>query len=151
MLLFDDGRSFASGKMTYEYRPTSQQTANNRLILRVEINSLPLLAIVDTGAPYVIVQPNFARLLQLDPTEALEETQLMIRGISHKGQIHRASLDLPASEGESMSLEVTMFIPETDEESWGNLPSFLGMMGFLERIRFAIDPDEDSFYFGTLS
>ena len=151
MLLFDDGRSFATGKMTYEYRPTSQQTANNRLILRVEINSLPLLAIVDTGAPYVIVQPKYARLLQLDPSEALEEIKLMIRGISFKGQIHRASLDLPASEGESMSLEATVFVPETDEESWGNLPSFLGMVGFLERIRFAIDPNEDSFYFGTLS
>jgi hypothetical protein len=151
MLLFGDGQSFATGKMTYEYRPTSQHTASNRLYLRVEINSLPLLAIVDTGTPYVIVQPKYARLLQLDPTEALEEIKLKIRGTIFKGQIHRVPVDLPASEGESMSLEATVFVPETDEESWGDIPSFLGMVGFLERIRFAIDPDEDSFYFGTLS
>lgn len=151
MLFFDDGRSFATGKMIYEYRPTPQHTASNRLYLSVEINNLSLLAVVDTGAPYVIVQPTYAGLLQLDPSEALEEIKLKIRGTIFKGHIHRVLVDLPASEGESMSLEATMFVPETDEETWGNLPSFLGMMGFLERIRFAIDPFEDSFYFGTLS
>jgi len=29
-------------------------------------------------------------------------------------------------------------------------PSFLGLTGFLERIKFAADPNTDTFYFGPL-
>ena len=34
------------------------------------------------------------------------------------------------------------------EERWGELPSFLGLMGCLERMRFAVDPLDNTFYFG---
>ena len=150
MLFYEDRRLFATGMMEYEYRPVSQQGANVRLILRVELDDLSFLAVVDTGAPYVIVAPAFARLLQLDSADALERTELIIRGVNFPGYIHRLPLQLPASRGESFRFEATTFIPEVDENDWGNLPSFLGMFGCLERIRFAIDPAEDAFYFGAL-
>jgi hypothetical protein len=31
-----------------------------------------------------------------------------------------------------------------------DLPNFLGLSGFLERIRFAVDPGSNLFYFGAL-
>ncbi|MGA9380505.1 MAG: hypothetical protein WBV73_17210 [Phormidium sp.] len=39
---------------------------------------------------------------------------------------------------------------EDEEEYWGDFPSFIGLNGFLERIRFAIDPNTDTFYFGQI-
>jgi hypothetical protein len=50
-----------------------------------------------------------------------------------------------------MDVDATVFIlgPES-EESWGDLPSFIGLNGCLERMRFAVDPTSDSFYFGPL-
>lgn len=150
MLWFDDGQAFATGRTAYEYRPVSQEETN-RLLLQVEINDLPLLAVVDTGSPYVIVQPTYTDVLELDPSEALEEKRILIRGTTCNGLIYRLPLLIPASDGESLGLEVTAFIPQVDEEIWGDLPSFLGMMGCLERLRFAVDPNEDAFYFGSLS
>jgi len=149
MLRFSDGRIFATGKAGYQYRPVSQQD-DNRILLQVRIDDLPLLAVVDTGSPYVIIQPAYARLMSLDSSPALDEKRLRIRGNLFRGSLHRLPLLIPAVEGESMQLEVTAFVPQTDEETWGDLPSFLGMMGCLERLRFAVDPQGDVFYFGAI-
>jgi len=45
-------------------------------------------------------------------------------------------------------VQATFFIPALlPGESW-NFPNFLGLDGFLNRIRFAVDPAENIFYFG---
>jgi predicted aspartyl protease len=151
MLFFGDRTPFATGMMEYQYRPVTEQEGNTRLMLRVELDELAVLAVVDTGAPYVVLAPQFADLLQLNPDNALEDVQLKIRGIDYRGHIHRVPLQFSASEGTSLRIEATVFIPEVGEEAWGSLPSFLGMMGCLERLRFAIDPTTDTFYFGSLA
>jgi len=55
-------------------------------------------------------------------------------------------LTLLADEGESFELDTTLFASR--EWSLGN---FIGYAGFLERIRFAVDPSTNDFYFGGLS
>jgi hypothetical protein len=47
-------------------------------------------------------------------------------------------------------VDATAFIPDV-EEYWGDFPCFIGQIGFLERIRYAVDPANDTFYFGQLS
>lgn len=47
-----------------------------------------------------------------------------------------------------MTFDVTAFVPHlTPGENWP-FPTFLGWHCCLERIRFAIDPAEEKFYFG---
>ncbi|WP_242060416.1 pepsin/retropepsin-like aspartic protease family protein [Aerosakkonema funiforme] len=150
ILLSRDGDTFASGAIPYFYRPATEGETTNRIILRAEIEGYATEAIVDTGAPYVVVAPRVARLVGFTQASALDRGRLLIRGMRLDGSIARMSITFRAQEGESLTQEATVFVPDV-EEYWGNFPSFIGLAGFLERIRFAIDPLTDTFYFGPLS
>jgi hypothetical protein len=60
--------------------------------------------------------------------------------------LYRAAVLLIATQGESAELEVTAFVP--DDETWNDEPLFLGFFNCLDRVRFAIDPVAERFYFG---
>ncbi|MBK7200605.1 hypothetical protein [Candidatus Amarolinea dominans] len=53
-------------------------------------------------------------------------------------------------EGGGLSLTVIVFIPQLDPGEVWTLPSFVGLEGMLQRMRFAVDPDASLFYFGPL-
>jgi len=59
-------------------------------------------------------------------------------------------MKLLADVGQHLELQATVFVPDA-EELWGDFPSFIGLSGFLERIRFAVDPLTDTFYFGSMA
>jgi hypothetical protein len=139
-LLFLDGHPFATGSTKYAYQPATPGEMTNRIILPVEIEGHRTTAVIDTGAPYVICEPRLARLAGFDLVEPLERITMLIRGMYLPGSIIRLSV----------TVDATAFVPE-QEERWENLPSFIGLSGFLERIRFALDPSTDTFYFGQLS
>jgi hypothetical protein len=62
-----------------------------------------------------------------------------------RGSLYRVPVRIPADEGDPLDLEATVFFsPE-----WHG-PSFIGYEGLLQRIRFAVDPEENLFYFGPL-
>ncbi|MEI6330530.1 MAG: hypothetical protein WCP16_14930 [Pseudanabaena sp. ELA645] len=150
LLQFKDGNSFASGALTYTYRPINSQETTNRIIIPIEIgNGIKIEAVLDTGAPYVILDPNLAPLAGFTPELVLSEESMLIRGVKLSGKIARLGFSLRADEGDDMDIEATGFVPDS-ADLWNNFPSFLGQAGFLERIRFAIDPTQDKFYFGTL-
>lgn len=151
MLNFQNGESFASGVMDYEFSPIPPDNINNRIILRLKVEDVPALAVIDTGAPYLIIAPCIANRLGLDVDYSLELITIKIGGVKFSGNLFRVGVVLPASEGESQSFEATAFVPTPDQlEKWGNLPTFLGIGSCLDRIRFAIDPSNTKFYFGTL-
>ena len=60
------------------------------------------------------------------------------------GSLERIPLTLTASDGDSLTIDATWFV----SEEWPG-PTVIGWRGALERIRFAIDPSEESFYFGS--
>lgn len=62
-----------------------------------------------------------------------------------KGKLVTATTTLVAEEGESIEVESIVFV--SSEWPEGN---FIGYSGLLERIRFAIDPGSNSFFFGAL-
>ena len=151
LLTFANSDPFAIGVTDYLYQPTSREM-DSRIILQIEIEDVSALAILDTGAPYVVCTPDIAKAIGIQNDPGRENKKLLIRGITIVGQLHRLRLAFIASEGQSLDVSATVFIPDvTADESWGDLPSFIGLTGCLERMRFAVDPNEDRFYFGPLS
>jgi hypothetical protein len=150
MLLHPNGETFATGAIRYSYRPVSANETTNRIILLVEIAGVLTEAVVDTGAPFVICAPRIALLAGFDRAYALARMRMLIRGMQLEGSLTRLSIKLLAREGDDFTVDATVFVPDV-EEYWGSFPSFIGLTGFLERLRFAVDPSTDTFYFGALS
>jgi hypothetical protein len=152
LLSFADGESFANGAIEYLYQPATPGEATPRIILPVEVEGIVVPAVVDTGAPYVICAPRLAGTTALRSATPLQRETILIRGSWITGNLYRLGLKFPAELGEELELEATAFVPDREwEDAWGDLPSFIGMGGCLERIRFAIDPGSDTFYFGLLT
>jgi predicted aspartyl protease len=142
MLKFADGTAFASGSAPYNYLPEESP----RLQIEIEIDGQKLSAAVDTGAPYFICNLAVAELLGMTTAEHVGAVTLNTRKGRTTGKLYRTAVVLLASEGESVEIEVTTFVP--DDEAWNDEPLFLGLFSCLDRVRFAVDPAGDRFYFG---
>jgi hypothetical protein len=60
--------------------------------------------------------------------------------------LERVHVTLVATDGVSLDVEATVFV----SADWAG-PNFIGWLGFLERLRFAVDPSERRyFYFGPV-
>ena len=71
-----------------------------------------------------------------------------MRGERFAGRLVRALLTLQADSGEDLMVEARIFVPILRSGQIWPYPNFLGLDGFLSRIRFAVDPIENAFYFG---
>lgn len=133
-----------------DHYPGYEQSA--RLVIEVNVeNRYTVPAIVDTGAPWCVLDPELAQQLQVTQAVSYEPTtMLIIRQGSYKGRLLKLNLTLQAEQGEDLSVDATVFIPSLGPgELWPH-PNFIGLDGFLSRIRFAVDPGENAFYFGPL-
>jgi len=150
-LSFSDGEAFATGMAEYIYSPATKREDLPRLIVNVTIEGINVAAIVDTGAPYVVCSPRTAKKLSLAPQTSLGRIRLLIRGMVMQGHLHRLNVSFVALRGVDLYVEATAFVPDPEwEASWEDLPSFIGLNGCLERMRFTVDPGSDTFYFGPL-
>jgi hypothetical protein len=150
MLYFEDRQPFSTGMVSYQYQPVQVGDNTPRIILPVQIGEQLTSAFVDTGGAFFICDPNLVDELHIDPKEALDETVLRIRGVRYDGRLYRLQVTLQAEEGDPLSVDATVFIPELRPNQPWELSSIIGLTGFLERIRFAVDPADDRFYFGVL-
>jgi len=140
----------ATGAISYQDRPATPQENTPQVVLEIAIEGIVAEAIVDTGGVYLLCHPRLARQLDMDASQAVSPViELLFRGVSLQGRLHRMSLTLLAEVGENLGFEATAFVPEQDEEGWSDMPSILGFYGCLERIRMAIDPVTETFYFGS--
>ncbi len=62
-----------------------------------------------------------------------------------QGALYRLPVRIHADEGESLEVEATVFL----SPDWPG-PNFVGYQGLLQRIRFAVDPETNLFYFGQI-
>ena len=149
-LIFPDGEPFAVGETAYQYRPATAHETHPRVIVDLLVEGIATRAMVDTGGIYLLCNPNLATRLDLNRAEAISNIQsILFRGVLVQGRLYRIGVTLLADSGEDVSFQATALVPEEqDEESWGDLPSILGMHGCLERTRFAINPTSETFYFG---
>ncbi len=153
MLFLRNGEPFATGVMDYEFRPVTPSDVNRRIILRISVENIPTLAVLDTGAPYLIIAPVVGDRLDFDPNSSIGNHDISIRGDKYHGKLHRVDVQLAAADGTSITFQAPAFVLDAgQEEKWENLPTFLGIESCMERIRFALDPDpeEPKFYFGAL-
>lgn len=101
---------------------------------------------VDTAAPWCIFEPTLSDFIRESFDQVSEEVRLSTRLGPFVGSLYRGPLFVPALEGEPLDVEVTVFV----SSDWPPGENFLGYEGLLQRIRFAVDPEENLFYFGRL-
>jgi hypothetical protein len=140
------GHVFATGRSRY-LDSDRRKEATPKIFVKILPGELPfpLLARIDTGAAWSVLDAEIAEALSLfeRPGPAVG---ISTRSGVFRGKLIRTPLTLLADEGESFELDTTLFA--SHEWSLGN---FIGYAGFLERIRFAVDPSTNDFYFGGLS
>ena len=150
LLRLPNGESFATGAIDYTYTPATEREDTPRITIDVAIGNLRTQAFVDTGGVYLICSPRIAWGLNLSPADALQASQLVLRGTTVHGMLYRVPLTLFATQGNAITIDATAFVPDSSIE-WSDIPCILGMYLCLERLRFAVDPLNEVFYFGELS
>lgn len=150
LLSFPDGEPFVTGRADCEIGPAGPDEISNRIILRVEIGGINTNAVLDTGSPYVVCSPELLNILELSPSDSIDKIpSFSIRGRRYSGYVYPLVVSFPASDGETLDVEASVFVPDMNRpEEWGSLPMFIGLTGCLERMRFAFDAEGPDFYFG---
>ena len=147
MLLYSDGARFSSSVANY-FDGYGTIGTDNRIYISAQFDTLPrTFALVDTGAPWSVLPKKKAK--ELNPNylnEVLETKTLSIRGEQEEGVLIRIPITIYADEGEDITIEGTVFVPDNERD----IPDFIGLEGVLNRIRFAIDPHNCSFFFGRI-
>lgn len=133
---------FAFGYIPYSERWGMDTTF--RIVVAVTLVNVITSAIVDTGAPWCIFGPEEFRDLR-DQYAPIATQTLALRTVSVSGALYRVPMRLEAEAGSGITVDATVFVPDVEE--W-TLPNFIGLDGFLSRIRFAVDPEMSRFYFG---
>lgn len=141
-----DGRLFAGGRSRF-HDSHSGDEPTPKIFLKILPGELstPLLAQLDTGAAWSMLNAEVVDALGLFHQPGAD-VRLSTRTGVFRRRLMRAPLTLLADEGESFEVESTLFTCR--DWAYG---SFLGYPGLLERIRFAVDPSTNDFYFGGLS
>ncbi len=153
LLRFADGTLFATGAAPYAYRPVTARESAPRVVLTVRLGDIETSAFLDTGGVYLLCAPPLARRLGLNPQDGIPTPPLQLGRGRFDGALHRIGLTFIAADGDDLSIESTVFVPllKLGEQWPEDFPCILGMQGCLERLRFAVDPNDDTFYFGELA
>lgn len=153
LLQFTGGTLFATGATPYAYRPVTDRESAPRVILSIRLGEIETSAFLDTGGVYLLCAPQLARRLGFDPQDGIPAPPLQLGRGRFDGALHRVGLTFIAVDGDDLSIDSTMFVPLLKPgEQWPeDFPCILGMQGCLERLRFAVDPTDDTFYFGALT
>lgn len=142
---------FATGVTYYEDLYSDEEQVA-RMVLPISVEGhLIVPAVVDTGAPWCVIAPDVARRVgAMAGIDYQPDQLLMLRGTRYEGKLVRIQISLEAEEGDSLDVDATVFVPVLSPgETWLH-PNFIGLEGFLNRIRFAVDPEENAFYFGPI-
>lgn len=134
---------FASGAITF----LDEWDQNLRIVIPVSFSGNPVLAIVDTGAPYCVLAPDVADEIGIDRSRGYRpKSGISARIGNFDGWFwDEIPVTLKAERGTGIEFETTVFIPD---EGWPADRNFIGLSNFLFQIRFAVDPQENLFYFG---
>jgi len=149
-LLLGSEEPFATGASRYSDAHPDLAEPYPRIYVRFRPQgadiSLSLLALLDTGAHFCILNQEVADFARHQLTETIGQARLGTAYGVLSGELYRLGIELVAQIGDDLDIEtVALITPD-----WHG-PSFIGYCGALERLRFAVDPTVNRFYFGRLS
>lgn len=144
-MLFRDGGLFCGGRSRFLDNTPGGSEGTAKVYVKIVPEALGdvLVAQLDTGAAWSVLDADVADAMSLLNGDGVPAR--LSRGWEFDGRLHRIWIDLLADEGDSFGFEATVWV--SPEWRRGN---FLGYEGFSNRIRFAIDPSDNSFYFGLM-
>lgn len=132
------------------YKDFYPNDKNVRIVINFYLAELadPIDAIVDTGAPWSILDPmKFAEIADYAEPLYAPASPLSVRGLTYTGFLYRIPMELKATIGESLQMEALFFVPDVPEgESWF-YPNFIGLEGALDWMNFAVIPTKNLFCF----
>lgn len=151
-LQFEDGRTFAHGACGYEARLGAPYDVYPRPFLTIRVEGHRFDAVLDTGGFFLILKPEVAEHINLQPADGALFEGMGIRGGSYDGHMHPVTLTLEGERGDTFDIEVTAFVPIDFPDRH---PNFLGWPLCLERFRFALEPNPSDptngwFHFGPI-
>jgi hypothetical protein len=102
----------------------------------------PVHALLDTGSSWCVLDREVAAVLGCsgEPAEEWISTRFGTLG----GRLYRLPLLFVPRDGDEVRIEATWFV----SDDWPG-PAVIGWKGGLERIRHALDPTRDHFYFAS--
>ena len=134
-----------TGQATYRDFDPENSLRKRGLYVRVVLpdsSDASLYALIDTGTPYCVFNTALIENLGL-PLDEGEKIVLWTAYGPFEDTVQRVMIRLLAEQGESLNIDASVFVAA----DW-HLGNFLGYTGFLERLRFAVDPGTNTFYFG---
>ncbi len=111
---------------------------------RVGSVSRAVFALLDTASEWCVLPHDLAIELGEELERLPAASSLHTRFGLLTGTLGRVTLRFDAAEGEPLEVDATCFT----SEGWLG-PVVVGWKGCLERIRFGLDPSDESFYFGA--
>lgn len=145
-MLQHNGTPFSIGRSRFTDRAEASEGQTAKIWIRVEPSPLGsvILAQLDTGAPWTVLNAEIADALSLLNGDG-EQVRMSTREGAFNGRLERTTIDIIADEGEGESLSINATVWVSQDWPGG---TFLGYGGLLERVKFAIDPTDNFFYFG---
>jgi hypothetical protein len=117
-----------------------------RLVIAVpcRVGTIPNLvhALLDTAAEWPVLNSSLAAALGYDSQSEGQPMTLLTRYGRKEGVIVSIPVHFSAEQGEGLDVEVRWFVCD----DWYG-PPVIGWKGCLQWLRFALNPDEDAFYF----
>jgi hypothetical protein len=146
VLFRQGGTLFCGGRSRFLDTQPGSNEATSKIYVKIVPEPLGeiLVAQLDTAAAWTILDADVADAMSLLQGDGFR-TPLSTRFGRLQGRLERLRVDIVADDGDSCGVEATVWVSR--EWRHGN---FLGYEGFLNRIRFAIDPTENRFYFGAV-
>ena len=146
MLHRQDGAAFTTGRSLYSDRAPGSEEPTAKIFVKIGIEVLPgpIIAQLDTGAAWSMLDAEVAQAMDLLGGGG-EQTPISTRLGRVVGRLVRTNLEILADDGDSLTVQATVWV--SPEWHGGN---FLGYAGLLQSIRLAIDPSDNSFYFGPM-
>ena len=118
------------------------------MVLTIRIGGIiTTQAILDTGSPWCILNPDMVAILG----DLVEETyvpteSLVIRRIYYQGRFARVVIRLLVEAGTDLDVEATALVPILSVGAAWDVLDFIGLEDFLQVVRFAVDPRENMRY-----
>ena len=147
MLTHRDGSAFTASQATYLDVLPGRSGRDAKIYVRVAVGApdFVTLAMLDTGSTYSVLDADLAEELGAFAETEAPSVMMGTRSGTLSGRLVRRPLWLLADEGESLEIDATFWV--SSEWRHGH---FLGYAGFLQRIRFGLDPQLNRFHFGPL-